>query len=54
VSLEYIYWSYGGPSGATGWRAHEFAPGELEAVFDSLQPVDAEDIVRFPGMSIGE
>jgi hypothetical protein len=54
VSLKYIYWSHGGPSGATGWRAHEFAPGELEAVFDSLQPVDAAAIVRFPGMSISE
>jgi hypothetical protein len=54
VSLNYIYWSYGGPSGATAWRAHEFAPGELEAVFDSLQPVDAEGIVRFPGMRVSQ
>lgn len=54
VSLKYIYWSYGGRSGATGWRAHEFAPGELEAVFDSLYAVDAEDIVRFPGMSVSQ
>jgi hypothetical protein len=54
VSLNYIYWSYGGPTGATAWRAHEFAAGELEAVFDSLQPVDAADIVRFPGMSVSQ
>lgn len=53
VNLKYIYWSHG-PRGATGWRAHEFAPGELEAVFDSLQPVAAEDVVRFPGMRVGE
>ena len=54
VSLKYIYFTYGSPSGATGWRAHEFAPGELEAVFDSLQPVGPEDIVRFPGMSVSQ
>jgi hypothetical protein len=54
VSLKYIYWSYGGRSGATAWRAHEFEPGELEAVFDSLYAVGAEDVVRFPGMSISE
>ena len=54
VTLKYIYWSSGGGSGATAWRAHEFAPGELEAVFDSLQPVAAEDIVRFPGMSVSQ
>ncbi|HVH19307.1 MAG TPA: hypothetical protein VNF72_13470 [Myxococcota bacterium] len=54
VSLKYIYWSNGGPRGATAWRAHEFATGELEAVFDSLQPVEVEDIVRFPGMSVSE
>lgn len=54
VSLTYIHWSRGGPRGTTGWRAHEFAAGELGAIFDSLQAVEAEDVVRFPGMNIAQ
>lgn len=33
---------------------HEFAEGELESLFDSLQSATPEDVIRFPGMAMIE
>jgi hypothetical protein len=51
LALDYLYWRRD-PGGTQEWRSHEFAPGELEALFDSLQPASPEDVVRFPGMAV--
>jgi len=50
VHLSYVHWKRGA-NGMMEFRAHEFAPGELEAIFDSLQDARREDLVRLPGLN---
>jgi hypothetical protein len=53
VHLSYLHWKPAA-GGAIEFSAHEFAAGELESIFDSLQSAKPEDVVRFPGMTVIE
>jgi hypothetical protein len=51
LHLSYPHWSRG-TSGALEFSAHNFADGELAAIFDSLREARPEDLVRFRGMTV--